>query len=868
MQKLPKLMSSFTLLLLIVFGVIANLHAQQVTKTYNLKFQNSGIESILDSLEKISSKKFYYSSSLIPVQRKISHHFENVGLTDILQFLFPEPDITITESENKIIISKKNSKKYRLSGYIKEVGSSENLIGVSISDINQRHTSQTNQYGFFSLELPEGTNKIRFSYVGYQTLYKSFELTQNIEEIIFLKNDDELDELIVKANEEERLKSIQNIEIPLKQIGDVPAMLGENDVIKYLSLMPGVSKGTESNQGMFIRGGTPDQNLIMVDDATIYSAYHLFGINSLFSGSELRQAELSKGGFSAKYGGRTSSVLNMSLKDGNREQWDVDAGFGILASHIQVDGPLVKNKSSILLSARRTYVDLLAKPFLPSGEDVAYYYYDINSKINFDINSKNRLYLSIYNGNDLFRTETTSEEGTNKALIKWGNRAFSLRWNSQLNNKLFLNTTAYRTEYASLISIGFSSSSNASDIELKTGIIDLGLKSDLDYTYNNSHWIKTGFSIIQHQFTPSILNIQIDEKGEMKTLQQTKINGLEMAVYIEDKFKINKKTELNTGLRMNVFSMGNTQYFFPEPRIQFNYTPNKNLIINAAYSHMTQYVNLISTGMMGLPSEIWIPSTEKLQPQLAKQISSGYTYQLNSFFTISQEVYYKKSENTTAYRQGAGFLSLLEEYNSLNSGIAYFENMLTQGQTEAYGTELSLKFKRKKVESWICYNLGKINQQFDGLNNGNWFDAFYDRRHDFNWVGIYKPNNRLTFSLSWIYGSGFAMSLPSANFGSFGHAPVNNSGLQLDGEYSSYHYYYKNKNNFRTAATHRMDLAVKYLIKTKRTNQILTLSVYNVYNRANPFYYDIDSEGESGKTVLKQISLFPILPAFSWRILF
>ncbi len=867
MHTTQKTSALLYLLLIALLGTSTNVFSQNNKRVYDLKFQNQGIESILDSLEKISTKKFYYSSTLIPVQRKITHQFENSSLSEILLFLFPEPDILITESENKIIISKKYSKKYVLSGYIKEAGSSENLIGVSISDINQRHTTQTNQYGFFSLELPEGINKIRFSYVGYQTLNKSYQIIENIDETILLENDDELEELIVKANEEDVLESIQNIEIPLKKIGDLPAMLGENDVIKYLSLMPGVSKGTESNQGMFIRGGTPDQNLIMVDDATIYSAYHLFGINSLFSGSELRQAELSKGGFSAKYGGRTASVLSMSLKDGNREKWEVDAGLGVLASHIQFDGPLLKNKSSILFSARRTYVDLLSKPFLNSDEEVAYYYYDINSKINLDINPKNRIYLSLYNGNDLFRTESKTSDGTDNALLKWGNRAFSLRWNSQLSNKLFLNTTAYRTEYSSLISIGFSGSNNASKIELKTGIVDLGLKADFDYTYNNNHWIKSGLSIIQHQFTPSILNVQADEKGSLETLQETGINALEMAFYVEDKFKINKKTELNTGLRLNSFNQKNTWYFFPEPRIQLNYSHNKNLILNAAYTHMTQYVNLISTGMMGLPSEIWIPSTQNLKPQLAKQIGAGYSYQINSHFTLSQELYYKKSTNTTAYRQGAGFFSLLTEFNSDNSGIDYFESILTQGQTEAYGTELNLKFKRKKIESWICYNLGKINQQFDGLNNGNWFDAFYDRRHDFNWVGIYKPNNKWSISLSWIYGSGFAMSLPSANFGTIGHAPVNNSGLQLDGEYSSYHYYFKNKNNYRTAATHRLDMAVKYFLKTNRTNQILSLSIYNVYNRANPFFYDINSD-ENGKTVLKQVSFFPIIPSFSWRILF
>lgn len=865
----PSFSLKYVLLSLIIFLIVSkSIYAQQTINTYQLHVKNKGIESVLDSLEKLSGKKFYYSSSLIPIQRKISFHFEKASLQEILLYLFPEPDIQITELDQKIIISKKDLKKFTLSGYIKDVSNSENLIGVSISDMNQRHSGMSNAYGFYSLELPEGLNKIKFSYVGYKTIEKSIQINGNKEENILLQNDEELEELIVKATEEDRLKGIQSIEIPLKNIGDVPAMMGENDVIKYLSLTPGVSKGTESNQGMFIRGGTPDQNLIMVDDATIYSAYHLFGINSLFSGSELRHAELNKSGFSAKYGGRSSSVLNMSLKDGNRQQFDVDAGIGILASHLQIDGPLIKNKSSILLSARRTYVDLLAKPFFEEGENAAYYYYDINTKINLDINPKNRVYLSVYNGHDLFRTESTSGTDTDKSLIKWGNSAFSFRWNSQLSNKLFLNTTAYRTEYASLINVGFSGLNNANSIELKTGIVDLGLKADFDYTLNNKHWIKSGLNIINHQFTPSLLNVQVDEKGTLENLQQTQVDGLEMALYLEDKFKISKKTELNAGLRMNLFNINETYYFYPEPRLQLNHTFNQKFLMNISYTHMTQYVNLISTGMLGLPSEIWIPSTEKLKPQIAKQISGGYAWKLNQYFTLSQEFYYKKSKNTSAYRQGAGFLSLLTEFNSINKGISFFESLLTQGQTEAYGTEWSLNFKKGKFESWICYNLGKINQQFDDLNRGNWFDAFYDRRHDLNWVGIYKPSKNWTFSVSWIFGSGFAMSLPTANIGTIGHAPMNNSGMILDGEYSSSAYYYPYKNNYRTAATHRLDFAAKYQFKTTKTTQILSLSIYNVYNRANPFYYDIESNNENGKTVLKQISFFPILPSFSWRILF
>lgn len=848
-------------LLLFLVGPSAGFAQERIS----LRLKNKTLRDVLDTLQSITGTRIYYSSSFLPVERKVDVQISQMSQEEILAQLFPEPDVEIKRMSSGITISKKQVKLFRLFGYVREKATGENLIGVSIGDNSLRHTTQTNLYGFFSLMLPEGKNQIRFTYVGYKTLSITFDLHENTEQNFELENDAALEEVVIKVSNDHINKGIQKIDVPLGQVSEVPAMLGETDVIKYLSLMPGVQKGTESNQGMFIRGGTPDQNLVMVDDATIYSAYHLFGINSLFSGTELRQAQLSKGGFSARYGGRTASVLSMSLKDGNRRNWDADAGIGILASHLQANGPILKDKASALISMRRTYLDLLVRPFFEENNRAGYYYYDLHFKVNADINTRNRLYVSAYMGDDKFSSVSSESLSRDNASIRWGNRAFSIRHSMQAGKRYFINTTAYHTSYLSKISFGNSDSVGSSNLMFNTGIQDYGLKVDQDFMLSNSHALKLGLGTIRHNFNPSALNEIKDQSGETQKLIENKISANESFIYLEDNWRPNRNVEVMLGLRANLFSVDAHQATTWEPRIQVDYQLSPALHLNGSYTHMSQFLNLVSSGMMGLPIEIWIPGSAKLLPQQARQASLGYGYELGKGWFLAQEFYYKRAYNVSSFREGKGFFSLVTDMADLNLGLEYFERLLTQGQSESYGTEFSLKYVKPKLEAWFCYNLAKTSQQFAEINLGNWFDAYYDRRHDLNLTGIWKPNAKWSFSAAWIFGSGFAMSIPEAYFNATTHTPVSKNGYLMAEEMNNSIRYYSEKNTFRTASFHRLDLGARYTLNKLSNTQIFSFSVYNAYNRANPFYYYINTTGE-GNSQLVMASFFPILPSFAWRI--
>lgn len=851
-------------LLLLYFGLwLSPLAAQDKV---SLRLSGVSIRTVLDSIESISATRIFYSSSFLPVEKRVDVDFSNRPLLQILNNLFPEPDVQILAVPGGISISKKQVKLFRVFGYVREKGSGENLIGVSIGDNSLRHTTQTNLYGFYSLLLPEGKNQLRITYVGYKSLQLNLEVSQSMENNFELENDASLEEVVIKDNDEKMSRGIQKIEVPLSQVSEVPAMLGETDVIKYLSLMPGVQKGTESNQGMFIRGGTPDQNLVIVDDATIYSAYHLFGINSLFSGTELRQAQLSKGGFSARYGGRTASVLSMSLKDGNRRNWEADAGVGILASHFQTNGPILKDKASMLISMRRTYIDLLARPFFDDDNRAGYYYYDIHAKVNVDLNSKNRLYLSAYMGDDKFNSISRDYESKDNASIRWGNRAFSLRHSLQAGKQYFITSTVYHTSYLSKIAFNSSDSFGSSGLEFNTGIQDYGWKIDQDFLPNNRHALKLGFGSILHQINPSALNTIKDQSGSSEQVIENRISATESFIYVEDTWRPNRNFELMLGLRANLFGVSNNLANTWEPRLQVNYQLSPSLHLNGSYTHMSQFLNLVSSGMMGLPIEIWIPSSAKLLPQQARQASLGYGLEIAKGWFLAQEFYYKRAFNVSAFREGRGFFSLVTNLVDLNLGMEFFERLLTQGQSESYGTEFSLKYVNPKIEAWFCYNLAKTSQQFNEVNLGHWFDAYYDRRHDLNLTAIWKPHPKWSFSAAWIFGSGFAMSVPEAYFYASSHAPVSKNGVLMAEEMNNSVRYYSQKNTFRTASFHRLDLGARFTLKKKKYTQIFSLSIYNTYNRANPFYYYVNSVGEA-RNQLVMASFFPILPSFAWRVL-
>lgn len=837
----------------------------QTEKNYSVNFKGITLTHALDSLEQLSGYRFFFSGSKLQGDKIVYQEFSQATLEEIIHALIPQKNLQIKREGNKVIILLKNMPSLVLSGYVREKGSLENLIGVNIILNNGEAITQTNQYGFFSLSLQEGKNSIRFSYIGFKALIINEETETDREQIVILEPEKEMGELVVRSEPSEATKGIQHLQIPVTKLNELPAFMGTNDPMRYLSLMPGVTKGNESNQGMFVRGGTPDQNLVLIDDATLYSAYHLFGLNSLFTGSELRKAELSKGGFSAKYGGRGSSVLNISLKDGNRQKWEGDMGVGVLASFFQVNGPVVKDKSSVLISVRRTYLDLLIKPFVPNDQELGYFYYDVSTKLNVDLNSKNRLYLSIYSGKDKFFFNNNEDNTLSNAKIIWGNNAFSARWNLATGKKSFLNTTVSYTSYKSNIGISSKDGSSSSSIDFETGINDLSIKTDADWMPNKRHWLKYGIGLIQHQLAPNM--VRIDQN--VSSNRNGNIVGNEGLLYIEDHFQIKKNLSLTSGLRLSNFQYSTSYYIIPEPRFQLDYQYKNNWSFNASYSHMSQYLNLISTGMVGLPSEIWIPVSEKLKPMVARQISVGYACKPKEGWYWGQEFFYKFSNNFTAYKEGIGFLNIFMGAESGDLNIDYFEGLLTQGNSISYGSETYLKYGNKKLETWFSYTLAKTVQQFDELNLGRAFNAFYDRRHDFSYVCIYKPNKHWVFSGTWVFGSGFALTLPESQYTAPVHVPNGSTGFPIGFESAYSIYHYAQKNGYRTRNFHKLDLAISYRHFTTLGNMHqFSFNVYNAYNRENPFYYSIDYNEAKGKNVLTQTSLFPVIPSFNWKYAF
>jgi hypothetical protein len=767
-----------------------------------------------------------------------------------------------------------SSSKYTISGYVSEKGSKENLPGVNIYIPKLKSGTSTNTYGFYSITLPSDTVELLISYVGFQTKYLKFYLGATTQLDLELENSS-LKEVVVTDTKVEHISDevqMSKIELPIEQIKNMPALLGEKDVMKAIQLLPGVQKGSEGSSGIYVRGGGPDQNLIILDDATVYNATHLFGFFSLFNGDALKSVELTKGGFPARYGGRLSSVIDMQMKDGNKEKIKGEAGIGLLSSRLTLEGPIKKNKASFLFSARRTYIDVLARPFLKSPDGtVGYYFYDLNAKLNYVIDYKNKLYLSGYFGKDKFYARDSKaniQKGYNtSAGIDWGNATGTLRWNHLINEKLFSNVSLIFTNF--LFNIGYKDITPASTTSLRyfSGIRDYTLKSDFDYYPNSRHTIKMGINATYHFFRPNAIIIKATDPNasDFNLNAQTKINTYETAIYAEDDFKISDKWRANGGLRLSNFNVRSKSYFNPEPRISLKYVLQKDLSIKASYATMNQYIHLLSNSGIGLPSDLWVPATDRIRPQQSQQVALGFAKDLKikeADFQISLEGYYKKSRNVIGYKEGASFLSA----SSVDLDGLYrfsYEDIVTSGKAESYGTELFLQKKSGKFTGWIGYTLSWTWLRFEDLNFGKRFPARYDRRHDISVVGTYKFNDHITLSAVWVYGTGNAISLPTSTY-TISPDPIHNG---------SNPYYYQaqdfgEKNSFRMSAYHRLDLAIQFHKQRTHYERVFELGVYNAYNRKNAFYYDTRYDTATGQTKLIQISLFPIIPSVTWTYKF
>jgi hypothetical protein len=611
------------------------------------------------------------------------------------------------------------AQKINVSGYIEDYSNSEKLIGASAVDMQTNKGTAANTYGFYTLMLnPTGDVEIKFSYLGYQPMVIKFKPKHDTIINCKLISNTTLKEVVISAERQERIENktdMSRISIPIEQIKNMPALFGEVDVLKALQLLPGVQKGSEGTAGIYVRGGGPDQNLILLDGVPIYNPNHLFGFFSVFNADAISNVELIKGGFPARYGGRLSSVIDISMKDGDNQKLHGSAGVGIIASRITVEGPIIKNKASFIFSARRTYIDFLARPIIKAQADGAkagIFFYDLNGKINWRVNDKNRLFLSSYFGDDVFYggfndsyTLGTNTYSQNADFgLKWGNKMAALRWNRIVASKLFMNTTLTYTKYRYQISSDFQDKVDSAGTELSSnkyyqrifsGIEDYAGRINFDYKPNNNHYIRFGTSYIYHIFNPGSMQTKVTSTNVPSTdisEGASKLYSNEASLYAEDDIKIFEKLTMNVGLHQAYFRIASRNYFSLQPRIATNYRLPLGIALKASYAEMTQYLHLLSNQGVGLPTDLWVPVTDKILPQNAKQVALGLARTFFEEYEISAEGYYKYMQNVIEYKEGAG--------NFISSND--WQNQVTTGQGDSYGGEF---FIQRKV---FFYNVNLI----------------------------------------------------------------------------------------------------------------------------------------------------------------
>ncbi len=776
------------------------------------------------------------------------------------------------------------AQKYTISGYIEDASTGEKLIAANIFDLKSASGTVSNTYGFYSVTLPKDSIILSVSYIGYQTKELQLMLDKDIDLNIKLGAELELQTVEVVGEKFEKIEEetqMSRVDIPIEQIKKVPALLGETDVLKTLQLLPGVQSGGEGQNGLYVRGGSPDQNLILLDGVPVYNVSHVLGIFSVFNADAIKNVTLTKGGFPARYGGRLSSVLEINMKEGNSQEFHGEGSIGLISSKLTLEGPIIKDKTSFIVSGRRTYADVIAKPIIKSqnvaGEgasiDPTLYFYDLNAKINHKFNDNHRLYLSAYSGADVFQNVYTEQDFKASGGIDWGNLISALRWNYKITNKLFANTTLTYSKYDINILAGtednFNGINTVFSAKYKSGIEDLGGKIDFDFRPNPHHYIRFGAGATHHTYSPGalVLETSIDEIESDTTFGSTNATSLEYALYLEDDIQWGA-LKANIGVHTSAFSVDDQTYFSVQPRLGLRYLLPNNLALKGSFSTMTQFINLLTSEALSLPTDLWVPSTAKIKPQESWQVAAGVARTFWDNYEISLEGYYKQMDNVISFKEGASFL--------FDIGSDW-QDKVTQGKGEAYGMEFFIQKKKGKTTGWIGYTLSWNNRQFDDINGGKVYPFRYDRRHDIAVVASHDFTDRLTATAAWIYGTGNAITLPIYTYPTSLdiYSYPGPDGQPIIETYSNEVQSLGQKNDFRMSDYHRLDIGIEWRKKRPKWESKWVFSVYNTYWHKNPYYVTAttDRTFENGvlvdsKRVFKEISILPIIPSISYGFKF
>ena len=738
-----------------------------------------------------------------------------------------------------------------LSGYVRDAKTDEALIGATLFEATQKIGTTTNAYGYYSLTVSAAdTIGLVISYIGYKPQAKKVFSKENLRlDIALAENTAVLGEVIVKAsrnNDNVQRAQMGVIDVPMQAIMSLPAIGGERDILKIIQLLPGVQSGQEGTTGYFVRGGNLDQNLVQLDEATVYNPNHLFGLFSTFNVNAINHIKLIKGGFPAEFGGRLSSILDIQMKEGDKKRFHTEGGIGLLSDNLTLQGPIQKGKSSFIVSGRQTHLNLLLKPL--TSKATSYKFYDLNAKMNYEFGQKDHLFISFFKGND--NAAYNAANSLNYAT-DFGNTTATLRWNHLFGSKVFSNTSVIYNDYH----LALSTEQNSYYSALYTGIKDVSAKTDFTIVPNAKHTIKTGISYTYHTLYPAAFSANVPRRGKRLIINKDSIKQLysnELAFYVRDEFDISDKFSVNYGLRMPVFVLSNKTYSGFEPRLTAKLSINQTSSIKASYTQMNQFLHLIPNSTAGLPTDIWLPSSATTKPQFSAQYALGYfsNFQDNAIET-SVEVYYKKMNNQVLFAEG----NQLKLTTNLDSSLVY-------GKGESYGAEFFVKKNHGKLTGWISYTLSWSNQTFKDLNFGDKFPFKYDRRHVLSVTGSYELTKRWNMSAVFVFSSGVPFTIPT------GRVNALNAGTIFEGNY----FIYEGRNNNRLNPYHRLDLSATYKKPWrvfKKSGEIEWIfGIYNTYSRLNPYFVYFLIDPLSNKPQAKQVSLLPIIPSASFNFKF
>ena len=898
-----------TLVVMMMIFSLSGLQAQtnrvDETRMVTLNMQKASVREILDEIQKQTGVTFSYESSLLSGLQKTTFRADDEALTDCLTRLFANLPVVYKMTGN-VVVLKRKPKQVTVSGFVRDKRSAESLIGASVYEAHSRVGTASNNFGFFSLTLPPGNITIRSSYIGYTSHQHILNgLERDTVLTIELEPSASLEEVVItgQSNDKQSVLSTQMgaLEINQQTIRSTPVMFGEADIIKTLQLTPGVSAGTEGTAGMYVRGSNVDENLFLIDGNPVYQINHIGGIFSAFNPEAISGMDFFKSGFPSRYGGRLSSVVDVHTKEGNMKEYHGSASIGLISGNLNFEGPIIKDRTSFNIGLRRTWLDVLSAPAVAIANKITKKdgtrlrarcaFHDLNLKVNHIFNDRSRMYLSLYNGNDVLKggsTDFPDQDSDNNynydsdVSLRWGNIMATAGWTYVFNNRLFGKVSGVFTRYHSRLRntehdvVGNEGDEDYSDSfrenETNTGITDFGLRTSFDYLPASAHHIRFGGDYLVHRFHPEYNRSVAYEKNEETSVEigQEFANDLlwghEAGVYAEDDWTLSSAVRLNAGLRFSLFNVQGKTYTGLEPRVSLRWLLDDNLSFKASYSRMNQYVHLISNSFISLPTDAWMPVTRKLKPLISDQVSAGFYYNLNKEYNFSVEGYYKTLDNLLEYRDGHTF----------TPSFVNWEDKLTAGEGSSYGAEFMVRKETGRTTGWVGYGLSWSDRQFDELNQGARYPARFDNRHKLNIVVMHKISPKVELSAAWSYASGNHVTLSLENYYENGTgSPTNNDNHYMDASESID--YYEGRNNYQLPAYHRLDLGIKiYRPKKKGRMGIWTVSIYNVYSRMNPFMIyksdkTVPDPGSSyGKNVpvFKTIGIMPIIPSISYTYKF